>query len=172
MLETQDFIDAPSHALFLGTAKTLFKDVFSIYLSTNKTTKSFVSQLNVKLKELNAAGISYVEVKESVGDTELKFTQFLSKHYVCLVRCSKWLFNHFQSTVREHEESVTVPNHEEYYDYNKKEIIQFCSERLIDCPLTTKLTELKYRNWFCQVIHDPITSFADYEDTDIIWYIF
>lgn len=111
-------------------------------------------------------------MKESVGETELKCTEFLSKHYVSLVRYDKWLFHHIQNSTREPENLAVVPDHQKYFQYRKKEIIKFCNERMINCPLLTSDCEDKYRNWLCNLMEDPNDTFSDYDDEDILWYIF
>lgn len=168
----RDYIDVPAHLLFLGVAKSLYKDIYTTFLSGTKKTKSFVSLLNDKLYVLSNAKIAYVAVKEKAGDKELKFTEFLSKHYTLLCRCSKWLFNHFGKSKADKNAVAVVPTHNRYFEYKKKEIFQFCQERLIACPLSDKTTEKNCRTWFCDMIIDPITSFADYNDEDISWFIY
>ena len=167
-----DCIDAPAHLLFLGIAKSLYKDIFSMFLSGTKKNKSFVTILNQKLSFLSHAKVSYIKVKEKAGDKELKFTEYLSKHYTLLCRCSKWLFNHFGKSAADKSATAVVPTHKRFFEYKKKEILQFCHERLIDCPMSDKETEKNYRRWFCELIENPIESFADYNDEDICWFIF
>lgn len=65
-LDVQDCIDAPAHLLFLGIARSLYKDIFSMYLSGTKKTKSFVSILNEKLSLLSKAKVTYIAVKEKL----------------------------------------------------------------------------------------------------------
>ena len=100
-----------------------------MFLSGTKKNKSFVTILNQKLSFLSHAKVSYITVKEKAEAKELKFTEYLLKHYTLLCQCSKWLFNHFGKSAADKSAAAVVPTHKRFSEYKKKEILQFCHER-------------------------------------------
>jgi hypothetical protein len=133
----------------------------------------FTKELNIKLKYLVDSKIIYIDAKESAGNGDLKFPNHLSKRFLFMCRTSKWLFSHFgPCQPAQKERVVLVPNHYNFHTFSIIQIRQFCAERLISFDESNNKDTKKCREWISNIINCPRLSFQDYDDSDILWYIF